>query len=91
MEHLIRSWVAAALCAAALRAAEPAFRGQYYQGRGDTEYLELLDISRRMFAPDPEFQNVAMLYEPIWNGFAEGPTWRTTYSSWAPERLARPS
>ncbi len=57
-----------------LAAAE--FRGTYYTGTGDTEYLELLDISRRMFDPDPEFQNVTMLYEPIWNGFVEGPTWK---------------
>jgi hypothetical protein len=28
-----------------------------------------------MFAPDPEFQNIAMLYTPAWNGFVEGPTW----------------
>ena len=28
-----------------------------------------------MFSPDPEFQNVAMLYTPAWNGFVEGPTW----------------
>ena len=25
--------------------------------------------------PDPEFQNLSMLYEPSWNGFVEGPTW----------------
>ena len=28
-----------------------------------------------MFAPDPEFQNIAMLYMPAWNGLVEGPTW----------------
>ena len=51
------------------------FEGQYFHGNGDKEYLEYLDISRRMFAPDPEFQNMAMLYNPTWNGFVEGPTW----------------
>jgi len=51
------------------------FMGNYYWGEGDREYLELLDISRRMFAPDPEFQNLAMLYTPAWNGLVEGPTW----------------
>ncbi len=51
------------------------FEGQYYRGNGDKEYLEYLDISRRMFAPDAEFQNVAMLYNPSWNGLVEGPTW----------------
>ena len=51
------------------------FEGDFYAGQGDVEYLRLLDVSRRMFSPDPEFQNVAMLYTPAWNGFVEGPTW----------------
>ena len=51
------------------------FEGRFYAGRGDVEYLQLLDISRRMFSPDPEFQNIAMLYTPSWNGLVEGPTW----------------
>lgn len=51
------------------------FEGQYYRGEGDRDYLELLDIARRMCAPDPEYQNIAMLYTPDWNGFVEGPTW----------------
>ena len=51
------------------------FDGRFFGGAGDVEYLRLLDIGRRMFAPDPEFQNVAMLYTPAWNGFVEGPTW----------------
>ncbi|MDB6058208.1 MAG: hypothetical protein JWO95_2052 [Verrucomicrobiales bacterium] len=66
------------------------FEGQYYCGRGDTEYLRLLDISRRMFAPDPQYQNISMLYTTNWNGFVEGETWAawwiqnsygTTYSA----------
>jgi hypothetical protein len=56
------------------RAAER-FSGKHFSGSGDTEYLELLDISRRMFDPDPEFQNMSMLYMPAWNGLVEGPTW----------------
>ena len=51
------------------------FEGHHFRGAGDVEYLELLDIARRMFEPDPEFQNMAMLYEPEWNGLVEGPTW----------------
>ena len=62
------------LLASAASAAER-FEGVFYRGEGDTAYLQLLDISRRMFAPDPEFQNAAMLYTPAWNGFVEGPTW----------------
>ncbi len=51
------------------------FEGRYVRGEGAAEDLRLLDIARRMFAPDPEFQNVSMLYTPQWNGFVEGPTW----------------
>ncbi len=65
------------ICFAAVgpgRAAER-FSGKYFSGNGDVEYLQLLDIARRMFAPDPEFQNMPMLYTPAWNGLVEGPTW----------------
>ncbi len=65
----------AALAGPALAAPAGTFDGEFYRGEGDVEYLQLLDISRRMFDPDPEFQNVAMLYMPAWNGFVEGPTW----------------
>lgn len=51
------------------------FNGRFYRGRGDADYLRLLDIAARMFAPDPEFQNLAMLYAPKYNGLTEGPTW----------------
>lgn len=66
--------------------------GQYYAGEGDIEYLQLLDIARRMFAPDPEFQNLAMLYDPDWNGLVEGPTWKAwwTQNSYGPTYCALP-
>ncbi len=51
------------------------FEGKHFRGRGDVEYLQLLELAGRMFAPDPEFQNLSMLYTPKWNGFVEGPTW----------------
>jgi len=51
------------------------FEGKFFSGEGDVAYLKLLDISRRMFDPDPEFQNLPMLYMPAWNGLVEGPTW----------------
>jgi len=54
---------------------ESTFEGKHFRGRGDVEYLRLLDIARRMFEPDPEFQNLAMLYVTNWNGLVEGPTW----------------
>ena len=68
------------------------FQGRFYSGEGDMEYLELLDISRRMFSPDPEFQNVSMLYTPWWNGFVEGPTWDAWWiqNSYGPTYCALP-
>jgi hypothetical protein len=51
------------------------FEGKHYRGRGDMEYLRLLETARRMFQPDPELQNLSMLYMPSWNGLVEGPTW----------------
>ena len=57
------------------------FDGQFIDGEGDREYLELLDIARRMFTADPQFQNLPMLYAPAWNGLFEGPTWQ----AWWPQ------
>ncbi|MCP5520742.1 MAG: hypothetical protein H7A46_04270 [Verrucomicrobiales bacterium] len=61
----------------ALAAEQPgsSFEGRHYRGRGDVEYLRLLETARRMFEPDPEFENLSMLYYPAWNGLVEGPTW----------------
>jgi hypothetical protein len=55
--------------------APPQFEGRHYRGSGDGEYLQLLETARRMFGPDPEYQNLCMLYMPAWNGLVEGPTW----------------
>ncbi len=51
------------------------FEGEHFRGRGDGEYHRLLDFAARIFVPDPEFQNLSMLYTPKWNGLVEGPTW----------------
>ncbi len=68
------------------------FNGEFYTGAGDVEYLELLDIARRMFAPDAEFQNLPMLYTPKWNGLVEGPTWGAWWiqNSYGPTYCALP-
>ncbi|MBN1343714.1 MAG: hypothetical protein JXQ73_13585 [Phycisphaerae bacterium] len=68
------------------------FEGTYYRGRGDVEYLRLLDVARRMFEPDPEFQNLPMLYTPAWNGLVEGPTWGAWWiqNSYGPTYCALP-
>ncbi len=69
-----------------------AFEGRFYCGQGDVAYLQMLDIARRMFEPDPEFQNVAMLYTPAWNGLVEGPTWGAWWiqNSYGPTYCALP-
>ncbi len=51
------------------------FRGRHYQGRGDVTLLNLLEVARRMFEPDPQYENLSMLYTPDWNGLVEGPKW----------------
>ncbi len=68
------------------------FKGKHFRGRGDVEYLELLDLARRMFVPDPEFQNLSMLYGPAWNGLVEGPTWNAWWiqNSYGPSYCALP-
>ena len=38
------------------------FHGRFFSGKGDVEYLQLLDIARRMWAADPEFQSIPMLF-----------------------------
>lgn len=70
----------------------PSFEGRFFRGKGDVEYLELLDTARRMFAPDPEYQNIPMLYTPAWNGFVEGPTWGAWWvqNSYGPTYAALP-
>ncbi|HZZ44259.1 MAG TPA: hypothetical protein VFE58_15095 [Tepidisphaeraceae bacterium] len=51
------------------------FQGRHYSGAGDPEYLTDLETAARMFSPDPQYQNLSMLYIPLWNGLVEGPTW----------------
>lgn len=72
---LLVLWTVGALGARLAAAEATRFDGQFFAGTGHIHSLQLLDISRRMFGPDPEFQNVSMLYMPAWNGLVEGPTW----------------
>ena len=68
------------------------FDGRFFAGEGDVEYLQLLDNARRMYQADPEFQNMAMLYMPQWNGLVEGPTWSAWWvqNSYGPTYCALP-
>lgn len=72
--------------------APPVFHGQFYSGEGNLAYLQMLDISRRMFEPDPEYASVPMLYHPSWNGLVEGPTWGAWWvqNSYGPTYCALP-
>ncbi len=72
---LVLTVLMAGMVAAGGAFAAERFEGRYYQGEGDTDYLQLLETSARLFYPDPEYQNISMLYTPQWNGFVEGPTW----------------
>jgi hypothetical protein len=63
------------LCSIGFAAEPKRFDGKHFSGAGDVEYIALLETSRRMFEPDPRWQNLSMLYEPSWNGLVEGPTW----------------
>ncbi|MBI2201691.1 MAG: hypothetical protein HYU43_07090, partial [Armatimonadetes bacterium] len=76
--QLIFISIVASLCVVltpAPAATETGHAGKHFHGHGDIEYLRLLDTARRMFEPDPELQNLAMLYTTNWNGLVEGPTW----------------
>src|SRR6478672_10470167 len=64
-----------ALILALLSLAAAPFTGRHYHGTGDPEYLQHLEFSARIFQPDPQYQNLSMLYTPLWNGLVEGPTW----------------
>jgi len=75
MRFLAAVVFAASLAVQANAAGPPCFAGKHFRGCGDVEYLRLLETARRMFEPDPAFQNLSMLYTPEWNGLVEGPTW----------------
>jgi len=68
------------------------FDGTYFAGEGDVRYLRLLETAARMYYPDPELQNISMLYSPAWNGFVEGPTWGAWWiqNSYGPTYCALP-
>lgn len=76
----------------AVTSSAQSFEGRYFSGQGDVEYLKILEISRRMFTPDAEFQHVAMLYNSNWNSLVEGPHWGAWWvqNSYGPTYCALP-
>ena len=52
------------------------FKGEYCSGKGDVEYLRLIDESFGCFHPNPNTPNISMLYYPEWDCLIEGfPSW----------------
>ncbi|HUV04604.1 MAG TPA: hypothetical protein VMX94_05805 [Armatimonadota bacterium] len=51
------------------------YRGRYCSGRGDVEYLRLIDRSFDFFHPNPDSPNISMLYYPDWDCLIEGSRW----------------
>ncbi|MEI7552999.1 MAG: hypothetical protein WCL24_11775 [Verrucomicrobiota bacterium] len=94
LPRLLTILVLFALSLAVSSAAQPRYdyEGRFFAGRGDADYLELLNTARRMFEPDPEYQNMAMFYLPAWNGLVEGPTWNAWWiqNSYGPTYCALP-
>ena len=51
------------------------FNGQFCTGKGDVNFLRLIDESFAFFHPNPNVPNVAMIYEPKWDTFLESSGW----------------
>ena len=83
MRAVLPGWVLCALVAGFGLAVGPRpraataerFEGRHFAGRGDTDYLRLLDSAREMFEASARGPNLTMLYVTNWNGLVEGPTW----------------
>ena len=51
------------------------FQGKYCEGRGDIEYLRMIDQSFGFFTPNPDTQNISMLYNKDFDSLTEGEAW----------------
>ncbi|MHB1001705.1 MAG: hypothetical protein ACYC27_20900 [Armatimonadota bacterium] len=51
------------------------YKGKYCTGKGDIEYLQMIDRSFGCFHPNPNAQNISMVYFPVWDTFVLGPQW----------------
>lgn len=72
-----------------------AFSGRFYSGDGSgdaEEWLTALDDARAQWSPSPVRQDATQLYDAVWNGFVEGPTWGAwwTQNSYGPTFAALP-
>jgi len=51
------------------------YNGKYCSGKGDVNYLRLIDESFAYLNPNPVVPNISMLYQPEWDTFVEGAGW----------------
>ena len=66
---LLGSVAASGVCSDAV------YQGRYCSGKGDVEYLRLIDESFDFFHASPRVPNLAMIYQPDWDAFTEGCGW----------------
>lgn len=52
------------------------YKGRYCSGKGDVEFLRLIDDSFGFFHPNPDYQNISMLYVGDWDALTEGWAWQ---------------
>jgi len=82
----------ALLLATASGAIGAEYRGRYCSGKGDIEYLRLIDRSFEFFHPSPDVPNISMLYHPEWDCLIEGSNWVAWWiqNSYGPTYCALP-
>jgi hypothetical protein len=68
------------------------FKGNYCSGKGDVEYLRLIDRSFEFFHPSADVPNISMLYHPEWDCLIEGSKWQAWWiqNSYGPTFCALP-
>ena len=51
------------------------YDGKFCAGKGDVDFLRLIDESFAFLGPNPVVPNLSMLYQPDWDAFEEGAGW----------------
>ena len=68
-----------ALISMVLQAKDPVksdnYTGKYCSGKGDKDFLQLIDESFAFFHPNPTVPNLTMIYNAKWDTFTEGAGW----------------
>lgn len=68
------------------------YQGKYVSGKGDVEYLRMIDQSFGFFHPNPDTPNISMLYFPDWDCLIEGASWQAWWiqNSYGPTYCSLP-